>query len=128
MNKMIPHVYFKGNCLEAMNHYLHVFKGEVENLDKFKDQPIDVSEEHHNKIYFCHFKSDYGEFYASDSIDEMESRQDFWIHFDQLEELEQVALKLAKQEKLDFKQTVFGEHFVKFADPFGVHWTLITNL
>ena len=73
MNKMIPHVYFRGNRLEALNHYLHVFKGEIKSLDKFKDQPLEVSEEYQNKIYFCHFKSYYEGFYAYDYFDKQET-------------------------------------------------------
>lgn len=125
MKKLIPHVYFSGNCLEAINHYLHVFKGEVEILDKYKDQPIEVAEEDQNKIYFCHFKFEGGEFYASDHLEtSLNCKTHFWLEFDTEDEFCSIQKKLFSK-NTEATKSVFGEQQIKAIDDFGIEWTLI---
>ena len=125
MNKLIPHIYFNGNCLEAINHYLHVFKGEIESLDKYKDQPIEIEKELENKIYFSHIIFDQIEFYASDNLNEKITNSTFWLYFDDLDEMKLIAQKLSKDPKLTIEKSVFGEAVLKFADPYGIHWIFV---
>ncbi len=127
MKKLIPHLYFKGNCLEAINHYVYVFKGEIESFDKYKDQPIEVKEEDQNKIYFCHFLFTGLEIYASDSLEERDTSTHLWLHFDDEAEMEETAKKLADKPSIEISQSAFGEKFIKLTDPFGVEWTLIVK-
>jgi PhnB protein len=131
MKKLIPHLYFDGNCLEAINFYLHIFKGEIEALDKYKDQPLSVKKELENKILFAHFKFDGGEFYASDLMenDQKDSQPIvLWLEMESKEELGDYLEKLKKPEQnIEIKQTFFGNHHAEIQDQFNVKWNLFCH-
>ncbi|MCB0477872.1 MAG: VOC family protein [Crocinitomicaceae bacterium] len=123
MKKLIPHIEFPGNCLEAINHYVHVFKGEIEALDKYKDQPVSVPKDWENKIYFCHFKFEGGEFYASDK--ESASTSSFWVQCESEAEILEIAKKLFDRKEISITKSVFGESMFRERDSFGIEWNLI---
>ncbi|MEO6684306.1 MAG: VOC family protein, partial [Dyadobacter sp.] len=51
--KLIPYLNFGGKCEEAIDFYLSVFNGKISYKDYYKSAPMDVLEDHKEKIMHC---------------------------------------------------------------------------
>ena len=125
MLKLIPHLFFNGNCIEALNFYLNIFNGEIELLDKYKDQPELTDDQIANQVMLAHMKFKNGEFYASDWINSSKPpKQIIWIQFDSVKELNTLLYKLNKNKTTEVQQTVFGDLSYEITDPYSITWKL----
>ena len=122
MNKLIPHLYFDGNCIEAINFYLDIFNGEIEILDKFKDQPLEVDEKISNLIMHGQLDFNFGSVCVSDSIQNQPKKQLIWLNLDNKEEMDQYVNLISEGAMVESNQTIHGDYSAEITDRFNITW------
>ena len=131
--KLIPYVYFQGNCEEALNTYAKIFNGEIEGLTRYAGN-FPAPEDHKNKILHASLLFGENVIMFSDSMpggtvnygnghclclglnDEPHARN----VFNQLAEGGKIKMEMEKQ----FWGVLYGEVF----DKFGIHWMINCEL
>ena len=68
MKQLNPYLIFSGNCKEAMTFYQTCLGGEIALMQTFAESPIDVPDEHQNRIFNSILKSDNILIMASDDL------------------------------------------------------------
>jgi len=131
MTQLKPHLFFNGQCLEAINFYMDIFKGEIETFEKYKDGPIQVNKADENKIMFAEFSFPGGSFFASDDLNDtskINSNIVLTIQMKNEEELPILFDKLAKNGSILTAATpsFLGETTAEVIDQFGIRWRLYT--
>jgi len=56
MEKLTPYLMYNGVCEEAMNFYKECFNGEIVNMGRYGDSPMEVPESHKTKIVHVEFR------------------------------------------------------------------------
>ena len=51
--KLVPYLYFEGDCEEAINYYSSVLDGKIVYKDYYKSAPMDIPESHKDKYYIA---------------------------------------------------------------------------
>lgn len=124
MNKLIPHLLFDGNCIEAINFYLDTFNGEIEILDKYKDQPVEVDEKFAKLILHGQLDFSFGSLCVSDSIEGQPANQIIWLNTESKEEMDKYVRLLSEGKQAESNQTVHGDYFAEIKDRFNITWKI----
>lgn len=124
MNKLIPHLLFDGNCIEAINFYLDTFNGEIEILDKYKDQPVEVDEKFAKLILHGQLDFSFGSFCVSDSIEGQPANKIIWLNTESKEEMDKYVRLLSEGQQAESNQTVHGDYFAEIKDRFNITWKI----
>jgi len=125
--KVNPYLAFPGNCREAMNFYKNSLEGELEILE-FEDSPMEVPEQHKNKI--LHSKLEFGEsiIMASDIMPGQNvnfgDSMSIAVSAESEENGEKYFSKLSEGGKviMPFEDAFWGAKFGMLQDKFGVRW------
>ena len=124
-----PYLTFEGNCREAMNTYKAIFGGELD-LMTFKDSPMDVDEDHKEKIMHGVLKFGEATLMASDGQKGQKFSQGdaTWIMVS-LPELDSAEAAFKKLQEggsivMDWSKTFWNSMFGMCVDKFGIGWMI----
>lgn len=126
--KLFPYLNFNGNCEEALNFYKEAFGGEIIQLGRYGDSPMDAPEEIKDKI--IHGRLQFGDvlIMASDAIKEdsfiRSGDISLSIECETIEQLENVFSKMSEGAKvtMPLKDQFWGARFGMLTDKFEIHW------
>jgi PhnB protein len=115
---------------EAMNFYKECFNGEIVNMGRYGDSPMEVAESHKNKILHIELKFWGGSILASDNIDSAESSKtnsssiQLSLGFKDPLKMENTfnCLKQDGQVTMELKEQFWGDKFGMLTDKFGIKW------
>ena len=128
--KIVPYLYFNGNCEEAFNFYHNILGGELSEIMRYKDQssqelPSELGER------ILHAELAIGDIllYFSDTPDkEMYNPGDniqLNLNLDSLEEINKVykAFEIGANITMPLQDTFWNAVYGTLIDKFGVSWS-----
>lgn len=126
--KLYPYLGFKGNCEEALNFYKEAFDGEILQLGRYGESPMETADELKDKI--MHARLQFGDtlIMFSDMMGDNEadagSMISLSIECDSVEQLEKVFPKMAEggKIKMPLQDQFWGARFGMLTDKYGIHW------
>ena len=127
-----PYLFFKGNCLEAVTHYVEILGGTIERLVRNADAPDLESRMPGGDDLVMHVTIRIGNtmIMASDAPEDRYSKpQGFSVSIapSSLAEFERIFAALASDPKtvlMPPAETFWAERFTMFIDRFGTPWML----
>jgi PhnB protein len=130
MKNLQIYLNFNGNCEEAMNFYKANIGGEIKNLSRYQDSPVEVHENFKAKINHIEWECEGIFLMAADGMNEQNqslgSNVSLIIIFDNEEEQKNIFDKLSLGGKvlMPLQITYWGAKFGMLTDKFGVNWML----
>ena len=125
MKQVKPFVMFHGTCREALEFYSGCFGGEITMLKTFAESPIDVPDEHKDRIYNAAFQAEGIQFMASDDLPGNEvtvgSNFALFVTFSDLDEQKAVFEKLSDGGTVLFP---LANNFGMLVDKYQIQWML----
>ena len=123
-----PYLNFNGNCEEALNFYKDAFDGEIIQLGRYGESPMESSEEIKDKI--IHGRLQFGDvlIMASDAMNENGINNgdniSLSVECDTNGQLEKVFSKMSEGGKvtMPLQEQFWGATFGMLTDKFGIHW------
>lgn len=74
MKRLRPYLIFDGDCEEALDFYAGCLDGEIVMLQRFSESPLEVAEDHGDRVFNAAFRAENVTFMASDNPPEDELR------------------------------------------------------
>ena len=68
MKTLKPYLIFSGDCEEALLLYSSCLDGEIITLQRYSESPLDLAEEHGNRVFNSVFRAEGVELMASDDL------------------------------------------------------------
>lgn len=134
MKTLVPYLFFRGNCEEAMNYYKECLDGEITALQRFGDTEMPVDDEHKQKIMHGELKADGIHMMFSDGaphkdITEGDNVQ-LNINIDSEEEQDRLFGLLSEGGEviMPLEKTFWGARYGMLKDKFGIRWMLNCEL
>ncbi|MBO6586041.1 MAG: VOC family protein [Gracilimonas sp.] len=134
MKTLVPYLFFRGNCEEAMNYYKECLDGEITALQRFGDTEMPVDDEHKQKIMHGELKADGIHMMFSDGaphkdITEGDNVQ-LNINIDSEEEQDRLFELLSEggEVTMPLETTFWGARYGMLKDKFGIRWMLNCEL
>lgn len=130
--KLVTYLTFDGNCREAMQFYAEIFNGKLEIMP-FADAPMQVPEEHKEKVMHSQLSFGQNQIMASDSMPDHPISKGNSYHISisepDLENAKRIFQKLSENGNviMPFEKASWGAHFAMFSDKFGVNWMVNTE-
>ncbi len=126
--KLVPYLGFNGNCEEAINFYKEVFDGEILQLGRYGESPMETSDELKDKI--MHARLQFGDtlIMFSDMMGEKEAEAcsmiSLSIDCESIDQLEKVFCKMSAGGKvtMPLQDQFWGARFGMVTDKYGIHW------
>ncbi|HEY5407699.1 MAG TPA: glyoxalase/bleomycin resistance/extradiol dioxygenase family protein [Ginsengibacter sp.] len=126
--KLFPYLNFNGNCEEALNFYKDAFGGEIIQLGRYGESPMESPEEIKDKI--IHGRLQFGDvlIMASDAMNENGINSgdniSLSVECDTNGQLEKVFSKMSEGGKITMplQEQFWGATFGMLTDKFGIHW------
>lgn len=124
---------FEGDCEEALHFYKTLFGGEIENLSRFKDGPMETPDASKEKVMHAEFTFWGGKVMVSDTLKEAEyttpavaGNVHLSLSFKNTSTMKEVFEKLKEGGKvtMDLQETFWGDQFGMVQDRFGIQWML----
>jgi PhnB protein len=133
--KFIPYLSFEGNAEEALNFYIEAFNGELQNIMRYSDMPLEegspaIPVAYNNKVLHAALSIGQGLIYLSDTFPGMTiskgNNVEINIEPESEAELRRVFDKLALGGRINMpvEYTFWGSLFGSVTDKFGVGWSL----
>lgn len=123
MKQAIPYLMFSGNCREALQFYKACLDGEITSIQTVAESPLDVPEEHQDRIFDSEFRAENVRFKASDDLPGHEvaigSNFALFVTFSDPAERKQVFEKLSEGGHIQFP---LDENFGMLVDKFQIQW------
>ena len=125
---LIPFISFDGDCEEAINYYKEKLNGEISGMMRFKDGPMEVSEDKKNNVMYVEFTFDEGAFMASDTMGEKSLNEgnnvSLSVGLKDLEKTETYFNNLAEEGTVNMplQDTFWGARFGSLTDKYGINW------
>ncbi len=127
--KLIPYIMFSGDAEQALNFYKEVLNGEIKDINRFGEAPMNNTPEgHKDKILHSTFLFGGNTIMVSDSMPGQEAASDSNIHLSidmpDADELQQVFTKLSVggEITMPLQDTFWGATFGMLTDKFNVKW------
>lgn len=126
--KLYPYLGFKGNCEEAINFYKEAFDGEILQLGRYGESPMETADELKDKIMHARLRFGDTLIMFSDMMGEGEadagSMISLSIECDNIDQLEKVFSKISEGGKvtMPLADQFWGARFGMLTDKFGIHW------
>jgi PhnB protein len=122
-----PYLSFNGNCEDAMNFYAKSLNGEIVNISRFGESPMEVSEEHKNQVLHSILKIGDNTIMASDAAGQkvdMGNNVTLSLSFNEEAQIDNAFEKLSQEGKvtMPLQDTFWGAKFGMLTDKFGVNW------
>lgn len=132
--KLITYLTFAGQCEEALNFYKNTLGGEIIQMSRMGDSPMEVPGILKNKI--MHARLDLGEsvLYMSDTFDPSSLKQgnnvSLTLDIPDTAKLEDLFKKLSEggTVKMPLEETFWAAKFGMLIDKFGIHWMLNSEM
>ena len=134
MAQINPYLVFNGTCEAAFNHYKSVFGGEFNDINKFKDMPVEegcppMPEELGNQIMHVSYNIGSSTLMGSDA-NPMQGEVAFGqnislsVNAESREETDKVFAGLSQdgQITMPLQNTFWGAYFGMCTDKFGMMW------
>lgn len=137
MRKVIPYLFFDGNCKEAMTFYAQVFDGKLEVLTMADAPPSDhpIPEEMKSHVmYSCVTTGDFmlraSDRMGGSDVSGPPTGIDMSLDFATVEETRAMFAELSKGGHVVSapQATFFSPCFGTLKDKFGVSWMLVTEM
>ncbi len=133
MFNLMPYIIFNSQCEEALHFYETCLGGTIEEINRFGDSPLKISEEQKKQIMHARLNFWGGDICASDAMDtEKEpspssSRPQLvklMLPFDDLQQAQTTFVKLAEggQITMPLEKQFWGDTYGELTDKFGVQW------
>ncbi len=128
---ILPFLYFKGNCKEALGFYTNVFKVEILEMVTYREADMEVNDE--QKDYIMNATMAFGEMQisASDVIDKQTltngNTLSIWLEVESENAIRFIYDQFKKKDCIIISQmesTFWGSIYAKVQDPFGFIWEL----
>ena len=132
--QLITYVSFAGNCEEALNFYKEALGGEILQISKMGEGPMEVPEHVKGKIMHARLQIGENVLYMSDTFDPSSIIQgnnvSLSLQPESLDQTENLFNKLSAggTVKMPLQDTFWGARFGMFIDKFGIHWMLNCEL
>jgi PhnB protein len=134
MKTLVPYLFFRGNCEEAMNYYKECLAGEITALQRFGDTEMPVNDDHKQKIMHGELKADGIHMMFSDGaphkdITEGDNVQ-LNINLESEEEQDRLFELLSEDGEvtMPLEKTFWGARYGMLKDKFGIRWMLNCEL
>ncbi|WP_421774225.1 VOC family protein [Gracilimonas sp.] len=134
MKTLVPYLFFRGNCEEAMNFYKECLDGDITVMQRFGDTEMPVDEDHKQKIMHGELKADGIHMMFSDGaphkdITEGDNVQ-LNINVKSEEEQDRLFELLAEggEVNMPLEKTFWGARYGMLKDKFGIRWMLNCEL
>lgn len=125
MKQAIPYLMFSGNCREALTFYAACFDGEIATIQTVGESPLDVPEEHQDRIFDSEFRAENIRLKASDDMPEygVTAGTNFaiFVPFADHAKQQKVFDKLAEGGQVQFP---LENNFGMVVDKYQVQWML----
>jgi len=125
MKQTMPYLIFSGNCREALEFYAECLSGEITSIQTVGESPMDVPDEHKDRIFDAEFKAEGIRIKASDDMPGQPSAvgKNFaiFVTFSDHNEQKQVFDKLAKDGQIQFP---LENNFGMLVDKYNIQWML----
>ena len=132
--KLITYVTFGGQCEEALNFYKTALGGEILQVSRMGDSPMEVAPNLKNKIMHARLQLGENVLYMSDTFDPaaLKPGNNVSLSLDipdpvKLEELFN-KLSAGGTIKMPLQDTFWAARFGMFIDKFGIHWMMNCEL
>jgi len=131
---LVPYLHFDGNCEEALNHYKECLGGEIVGIQRYDSAPMDVPENHKNKILHARFRFGNNMIMASDVFPgegiTNDSRVELAINLSDEERTKTIFKKLSSggTVQMPLEKQFWGALYGKFDDKFGIRWMVNCEL
>lgn len=119
---------FNGNAREAMEFYRSIFGGEFVSDQSFGDSPMEVPEEHKDKVMHIHYDFHGCTLMASDAMPgrdaTMGSNISLSFNLQDPADVDKYCNALAEGGTITMapEDTFWGARFAMCTDRFGIHW------
>ena len=127
--KVVPYLYFNGNCEEALNFYHKALGGEKSEIMRYGSQGEGIPEEIANRIMHAELILGDDLIYFSDTSAEGEyqpgSNVQINLNLDTEEEIRKIYEGLAVEATvtMELQDTFWGAIYGALTDKFGVSWS-----
>ena len=132
--KLITYLTFGGQCEEALNFYKTALGGEILQVSRMGDSPMEVAPNLKNKIMHARLQLGENVLYMSDTFDPaaLKPGNNVSLSLDipdpvKLEELFN-KLSAGGTIKMPLQDTFWAARFGMFIDKFGIHWMMNCEL
>ena len=132
--KLIAYLHFAGQCEEALNFYQEVLGGEILQVSRFGEGPMEVNPAVKNSIMHARLKLGDSVLYMSDGFKSGEMMQgnnvSLSLDIDDVSKIDNLFNKLAEggTVKLPVGDMFWGARFGMLIDKFGIHWMMNCEL
>jgi len=132
--QLITYVTFAGNCEEALNFYKDALNGQVLQISRMGEGPMEVPENVKGKIMHARLQIGENVLYMSDTFDPSSVVQgnnvSLSLQPESIDKTEDLFNKLSAggTVKMPLQDTFWGARFGMFIDKFGIHWMLNCEL
>lgn len=128
-----PYLFFTGNCEEALNFYRGIFGGEISEISRMKDAPMETPPGYGDKIMHASFKSPALKFMASDTRPGKtygEGPISLSLSTKDQNEAKRIfdALSQGANVEMPMEKTFWGALFGMLTDKFGIDWMVNCQL
>ena len=126
--KLNPYIHFAGNAEEALNFYASALNGQVLQLGRYGESPMQADEDWNNKIMHARLVFDNNLIMISDVFKGQAVSTDgniqLSVEVENAEELENVFNKMAAEGTITMplQDTFWGARFGMLKDRFGINW------
>lgn len=134
MKKLVPYLFFQGNCEEAMNFYKECLDGEIASLQRFGDNEMPVEEDYRQKIMHAELKAEDIHIMFSDGAPHKEITEgdnvQLSISVETTEQQDQIFEALAAEGEITMplEKTFWGARYGMLRDKFGIRWMVSCEL
>ncbi len=134
MKTLVPYLFFRGNCEEAMNYYKECLDGEITALQRFGDTEMPVDDDHKQKIMHGELKADGIHMMFSDGAPHKDitvgDNVQLNINLKSEEEQNRLFEQLSKggEVTMPLEKTFWGARYGMLKDKFGIRWMLNCEL
>jgi PhnB protein len=132
--KLVPYLNFEGNCEKAIEFYRILFNGNIAYKDYYSSAPMDVPDNHKDKIMHCQLNFGENMIMACDAFPGSPVQDgngvELSMSFDEEEKAREIFNKLAEggSVKMPFEQQFWGAWLGQLTDSFGKRWIISTNI
>ncbi|MEQ8524459.1 VOC family protein [Gracilimonas sp.] len=134
MKTIVPYLFFRGNCEEAMNYYKDCLGGEITVLQRFGDTEMPVDDDHKEKIMHGELKADGIHMMFSDGAPHKDiavgDNVQLNINVQTEEEQDRLFELLSEggEVTMPLEKTFWGARYGMLKDKFGIRWMLNCEL
>lgn len=130
--KLTAYLNFNGTCESAFQFYAQALEGEITDINRFEDSPMEVPPGMEKKIMHIDLKFGDNQLMGCDDIraTEMPPNSQLMLSFVEVFVMDRIFANLAAGGKVDMElqDTFWGARFGSLTDKFGIRWMFSCDL